>query len=96
VLLKFKVRQHEQTTFINTIYINLKNRVVVAPMTRGRADNEGNVPTDDLHGLYYEQRASAGLIITEGAQVSLDAIGYINTAIHTDEQVEGWKKVTGA
>jgi N-ethylmaleimide reductase len=50
------------------------------------------VPTDDLHGLYYEQRASAGLIITEGAQVSLDAIGYINTAgIHTDEQVEGWK-----
>jgi N-ethylmaleimide reductase len=59
-------------------------------MTRGRADNEGNVPTDDLHGLY-EQRASAGLIITEGAQVSL-AIGYINTAgIHTDEQ-EGWKK----
>jgi N-ethylmaleimide reductase len=48
------------------------------------------VPTDDLHGLYYEQRASAGLIITE---VSLDAIGYINTAgIHTDEQVEGWKK----
>jgi N-ethylmaleimide reductase len=61
-------------------------------MTRGRADNEGNVPTDDLHGLYYEQRASAGLIITEGAQVSLDAIGYINTAgIHTDEQVEGWK-----
>jgi N-ethylmaleimide reductase len=92
-LLKFIVRQHEQTTFINTINnINLKNRVVVAPMTRGRADNEGNVPTDDLHGLYYEQRAS-GFNITEGAQVSLDAIGYINTAgIHTDEQVEGWKK----
>jgi N-ethylmaleimide reductase len=58
-------------------------------MTRGRADNEGNVPTDDLHGLYYEQRASAGLIITEGAQVSLDAIGYINMV--SDEQVEGWK-----
>jgi N-ethylmaleimide reductase len=58
-------------------------------MTRGRADNEGNVPTDDLHGLYYEQRASAGFYC---AQVSLDAIGYINTAgIHTDEQVEGWK-----
>jgi N-ethylmaleimide reductase len=38
-------------------------------MTRGRADNEGNVPTDDLR-LYYEQRASAGLIITEGASVS--------------------------
>lgn len=75
--------------------INLKNRVVMAPMTRGRADNEGNVPTDELHGLYYEQRASAGLIITEGSQVSRDAVGYINTAgIYTEEQVEGWKKVT--
>jgi N-ethylmaleimide reductase len=42
----------------------------MAPMTRSRAANEGNVPTDDLHGLYYEQRASAGLIITEGSQVS--------------------------
>jgi N-ethylmaleimide reductase len=41
----------------------------MAPMTRSRAANEGNVPTDDLHGLY-EQRASAGLIITEGSQVS--------------------------
>jgi N-ethylmaleimide reductase len=47
---------------------------------------------DELHGLYYEQRASAGLIITEGS-VSRDAVGYINTAgIYTDEQVEGWKK----
>jgi N-ethylmaleimide reductase len=52
------------------------------------------VPTDDLHGLYYETALHQQvLIITEGAQVSLDAIGYINTAgIHTDEQVEGWKK----
>ena len=75
--------------------INLKNRVVMAPMTRGRAENEGDVATDELHGLYYEQRASAGLIITEGSQVSSDAVGYINTAgIYTDEQVEGWKKVT--
>jgi 2,4-dienoyl-CoA reductase-like NADH-dependent reductase (Old Yellow Enzyme family) len=47
-----------------------------------------------IYGLYYEQRASAGLIIRRCASVS-DAIGYINTAgIHTDEQVEGWKKVT--
>ena len=75
--------------------INLKNRVVMAPMTRSRADNEGNVPTNELHGLYYEQRASAGLIITEGAQVSKDAVGYIYTGgIYSDEQVEGWKKVT--
>jgi N-ethylmaleimide reductase len=64
-------------------------------MTRSRADNEGHVPVDELHGLYYEQRASAGLIITEGSQVSREAVGYINTpGIHTDEQVNGWKKVT--
>ncbi|WP_299381762.1 alkene reductase [uncultured Lacinutrix sp.] len=75
--------------------INLKNRVVMAPMTRSRADNEGKVATDELQGLYYEQRASAGLIITEGSQVSKQAVGYINTpGIHTEAQVEGWKKVT--
>jgi N-ethylmaleimide reductase len=75
--------------------IKLKNRVVMAPLTRSRADNECKVPTNDLHGLYYEQRASAGLIITEGSQVSERAIGYINTpGIHSEEQVEGWKQVT--
>ncbi|WP_166386261.1 alkene reductase [Polaribacter sp. 11A2H] len=75
--------------------INLKNRVVMAPMTRSRADNEGNVATNELQGLYYEQRASAGLIITEGSQVSKDAVGYIYTpGIYSDVQVAGWKKVT--
>lgn len=75
--------------------LNLKNRVVMAPMTRSRADNDGKVPTDALQGLYYEQRASAGLIITEGSQVSERAVGYINTpGIHTDAQIEGWKHVT--
>lgn len=75
--------------------LSLQNRVVVAPMTRSRANNDENVPTDDLHGLYYEQRASAGLIITEGAQVSKEAVGYIHTpGIYSKAQVEGWKKVT--
>ncbi|RCW90656.1 alkene reductase [Winogradskyella arenosi] len=75
--------------------ITLKNRVVMAPMTRSRADNKAKVPTNDLHGLYYEQRASAGLIITEGSQVSKEAVGYINTpGIHSEAQVEGWKSVT--
>ena len=75
--------------------IQLKNRVVMAPMTRSRAANDEKKPTDELHGLYYEQRASAGLIITEGSQVSERAVGYINTpGIHTQAQVEGWKKVT--
>jgi N-ethylmaleimide reductase len=76
--------------------LHLKNRVVMAPMTRSRAANEGNVPTDDLQGVYYEQRAGAGLIITEGSQISEEAIGYINTpGIYTEEQVVGWKKITG-
>lgn len=75
--------------------LSLENRVVMAPMTRGRAVNERNVATDQLEGLYYEQRASAGLLITEGSQVSAEAVGYVNTpGIYTDEQVEGWKKVT--
>ena len=75
--------------------LKLKNRVVMAPMTRSRADNPGKVPTAALQGEYYQQRASAGLIITEGSQVSEKAVGYINTpGIHTQEQVEGWKQVT--
>jgi N-ethylmaleimide reductase len=74
----------------------LENRVVMAPMTRSRADNPGNAPTD-LMAEYYAQRASAGLIISEGSQISKRAVGYINTpGIYSDEQVKGWKKVTDA
>jgi N-ethylmaleimide reductase len=76
--------------------LKLENRVVMAPMTRSRADNPHNAPTD-IHVEYYVQRASAGLIITEGAQISKRAVGYINTpGIYSQEQVEGWKKVTQA
>lgn len=75
--------------------IELRNRVIMAPMTRSRAANTENVPTQDLHVPYYAQRSGAGLIITEGSQISKQAIGYVNTAgIHTKEQVAGWKKVT--
>lgn len=75
--------------------LDLKNRVVMAPMTRSRANNPEKKPTEDLQGLYYQQRASAGLIISEGSQVSEEAVGYINTpGIHSKEQVEGWKLVT--
>ena len=74
----------------------LPNRVVMAPMTRSRADNADNAPTD-LIAEYYAQRASAGLIITEGSQISRRAVGYINTpGIYSPAQVEGWKKVTRA
>src|SRR4030042_838321 len=76
--------------------IKLRNRVVMATMTRSRANNPENAPTD-LMAKYYEQRASAGLIITEGSQISKRAVGYINTpGIYSTAQVEGWKKVTKA
>lgn len=74
----------------------LKNRVIMAPMTRSRADNEAKKPMD-MHATYYRQRASAGLIIAEGSQVSPRGVGYVNTpGIHSNEQVEAWKKVTKA
>ncbi|WP_297337456.1 alkene reductase [Algoriphagus sp.] len=76
--------------------LNLRNRVFMAPMTRSRADNPENAPYD-IHVDYYQQRASAGLIITEGSQISKKAVGYINTpGIYSKAQVEGWKKVTEA
>ncbi|MGX1024235.1 alkene reductase [Psychroflexus sp. MBR-150] len=76
--------------------LSLKNRVIMAPMTRSRADNDDEAPTD-LHVKYYTQRAEAGLIITEGSHVSERARGYINVAnIYKQKQIEGWKKVTEA
>jgi N-ethylmaleimide reductase len=76
--------------------LKLKNRVVMAPMTRGRATNAGLVPTP-LMAEYYAQRASAGLIVSEGTWVNAKAIGFINVpGIYNQEQVEGWKLVTKA
>jgi N-ethylmaleimide reductase len=76
--------------------LSLKNRMVIAPMTRRRAENEHLAP-NDLIVEYYEQRASAGLIVTEGSQVSPEGYGYTFTpGCYSDEQVEGWKKVTQA
>ncbi len=76
--------------------ITLNNRIIMAPLTRSRADNPGKVPTD-LIAEYYRQRATAGLIISEGSQISPMGVGYVNTpGIYSDEQVEGWKKVTEA
>ncbi|WP_224246645.1 alkene reductase [Hyalangium gracile] len=75
--------------------LELKNRIVMAPMTRSRAV-EGNVP-NPLAITYYTQRASAGLIITEASQVSPQGVGYIRTpGIHSAEQVAGWKKIVDA
>lgn len=72
----------------------LPNRVVMAPMTRTRALN---LVPDELTALYYSQRASAGLIITEGLPISVEGRGYLYTpGLHTDEQMRAWRHVTEA
>src|SRR6478672_10096791 len=74
----------------------LANRVVMAPLTRSRATNAELTPTD-LHVEYYAQRASAGLIISEGVWISRDAVGWHDVpGLFTDEQVAHWKRVTDA
>ena len=73
----------------------LPNRVVMAPMTRNRA-GAGNAPTA-LNAAYYAQRAGAGLIISEGTQISPQGLGYPQTpGIHSPEQLAGWSAVTRA
>ena len=74
----------------------LANRFVMAPMTRSRTTQPGDVP-NALMAEYYAQRASAGLIITEATQVSLQGKGYAKTpGIYTEQQVAGWKLVSDA
>ncbi len=74
----------------------LPNRALMAPLTRARAKQPGDIPWE-LNATYYAQRASAGLIIAEATQVSPQGKGYAFTpGIHSDEQVEGWRKVTDA
>src|SRR5690606_22598411 len=74
--------------------IALSNRIVMAPMTRSRAI--GTIP-NDLMALYYSQRASAGLIVSEGVAPSPNGLGYARIpGIFNKEQIEGWKKTTDA
>ena len=78
---------------INLGSISLKNRMVMAPLTRSRAPKDGGVP-QAMNVTYYEQRATAGLIITEATPISPMGHGYpFLPGIYTDEQVAGWKKV---
>jgi len=75
--------------------LKLKNRVVMSPMTRSRAVN-ANTP-NELMALYYEQRATAGLIITEGTSPSPNGLGYARIpGIFNSSQIDGWKLVTDA
>lgn len=74
----------------------LKNRFLMAPMTRSRASQPGDIP-NTLMAEYYAQRSTAGIIITEATQVSLQGKGYANTpGIYSKEQIEGWKLITDA
>jgi N-ethylmaleimide reductase len=76
--------------------IRLANRIVMAPMTRSRARNAALAPDADT-ALYYAQRASAGLIVTEGAPITVQGRGWAFTpGIHTAEQIAGWRGVTDA
>jgi N-ethylmaleimide reductase len=71
----------------------LPHRVVMAPLTRSRAHQPGNVPSA-LNACYYAQRASAALLISEATQVSMQGQGYAWTpGIHSREQIEGWRVV---
>lgn len=75
--------------------IHLKNRIVMAPLTRCRAGDH-DVPSD-MNALYYAQRSTAGLIISEAAQISQQGKGYPHTpGIYSEQHIAGWKKVTDA
>jgi len=73
--------------------LSLRNRIVMAPMTRSRADADG-VPAEVM-AEYYAQRASAGLIVTEGTAPCADGLGYCRTpGIYNSEQIAAWRQVT--
>lgn len=75
--------------------ISLPHRLALAPMTRNRAGDDGTPA--EITADYYAQRASLGLLITEGTQPSADGQGYLNTpSIYTPTHIAGWKRVTGA
>ena len=76
--------------------LQLPNRVIMAPLTRMRSKQPGNIP-QAINAEYYAQRASAGLIISEATQISQQGQGYPGTpGIYTAEQVAGWREVTDA
>ncbi|WP_354625754.1 alkene reductase [Psychromonas sp. MME2] len=76
--------------------LTLNNRIVMPPMTRSRASQTGDI-ANEMMATYYAQRASAGLIVSEGTQISAIGKGYAWTpGIYTPDQIAGWKKVTAA
>jgi N-ethylmaleimide reductase len=76
--------------------LTLPNRIVMAPMTRSRTAQPGDMPTE-LNALHYAQRASAGLIVAEASQISPEGKGYAGMpGIHSDAQRDGWRMTTEA
>jgi N-ethylmaleimide reductase len=92
-------KQTDNTDLLRDVKIGdltFKNRVFMAPLTRARSDKDGHTQTP-LHALYYAQRASAGLIISEATQISQEGQGYAWTpGIFTDAQVKSWQVVNNA
>lgn len=96
--LKHQLPDHANALFspIRVGALDLPSRLVMAPLTRSRAGQPGDVPTD-MNAEYYRQRADVALIISEATQVSPQGKGYAFTpGIFSDEQINGWQKVTGA
>jgi N-ethylmaleimide reductase len=91
-----QLRQQPLFTPVRMGQLELQNRIVMAPLTRMRADNREHAPTE-LHADYYAQRASAGLIIGECTEISPEAYGWADTpGLWSAEQVRGWRDVTDA
>jgi N-ethylmaleimide reductase len=88
------MKEYKLFTSVKIGSTEVKNRIVMSPMTRCRAI--GNVP-NELMAEYYKQRSGAGLIITEGTSPSPNGLGYARIpGIYSKQQVEGWKKITSA
>jgi len=76
--------------------LTLSNRIIMAPLTRMRSIQPGDIPSE-LNAQYYQQRSTAGLIISEATQISPQGKGYPATpGIHNEQQIQGWKLVTDA
>lgn len=90
------MKNHALFTEVQLGPYRLKNRIVLPPLTRSRSTQPGNV-ANDLMASYYAQRSGAGFMVTEGTQIEPRGQGYAWTpGIHSQDQIEGWKKVTKA
>src|SRR6267154_3402957 len=90
------MQKHKLLDSVRLGSLELKNRVVMAPMTRARAENSNHLATD-LMAKYYGQRAGAGLIVTEGTWANDESAGFVNVpGMFTIQQSDSWKKVVNA